>query len=625
MNTERIVRVILMLGIGLVVSACGPGQFLDPTLTFTPTHTATATPTATFTPTHTATATPTTTFTPTHTATATPTATFTPTHTATATPTATFTPSITPTITLIPPVTNNAQWTPLVQTFDGVDMVLVPAGCFLMGSTAAQVDMALADALKVNKDATREWFSDEEPQTKICFDVPFYIDKTEVTQGQFNQFGVQATYKPHFSGDLRPVEMITWFEARDFCAKRGSRLPTEAEWEYAARGPDNLVYPWGNEFDSSRVFYNRTESQGTANVGSIPGGVSWVGANDLSGNVWEWVSSINKPYPYDATDGRENIGDPNSWRVYRGGGWGDPIASNLRAADRFPTDNPSSRDSGVGFRCARSFGAVRVAATPVPTPASALTAVTTNHQWTPQVQTFDGVDMVLVPAGCFLMGSTAAQVDTALADALKVNKDATREWFSDEESQTKICFDVPFNIDKTEVTQGQFNQFGGQAVNKPYFNGAYRPVEQITWVEARDFCAKRGSRLPTEAEWEYAARGPDNLVYPWGNEFDSSRVFYNRTESQGTANVGSIPGGVSWVGANDLSGNVWEWVNSIYKPYPYNATDGRENRGNPDSWRVSRGGGWGDPIASNLRAADRFPYDNPFLGNSGTGFRCARS
>jgi formylglycine-generating enzyme required for sulfatase activity len=220
----------------------------------------------------------------------------------------------------------------VVQDFDGVPMVMVPPGCFMMGSENGE--------------------SDEKPVTQICFDQSFWIDKYEVTQAQFKQFAGQAVQKPYFIGDNHPVEQITWFEARDFCAKRGARLPTEAEWEYAARGPDNLVYPWGNSFDGNKVVYGHNSGNQTANVGSKPGGASWVGALDMSGNVWEWTSSLYKPYPYKADDGRESNSGTNGSRVLRGGSWRF-LENFLRAASR-DRSGPTGEVSYDGFRCARS-------------------------------------------------------------------------------------------------------------------------------------------------------------------------------------------------------------------------------------------------------------------------------
>ena len=145
-----------------------------------------------------------------------------------------------------------------------------------------------------------------------------------------------------------------WFYAVKHCEGRGARLPTEAEWEYAARGPDGLVYPWGNDFVADNVVYSGNSNNQTWDVGSKPDGVSWVGAFDLSGNVWEWVNSLYRSYPYDATDGRvvDGIGDPGSDLVLRGGPWYfGPLG--VRAANRGRDDRGSGYD-GYGFRCARS-------------------------------------------------------------------------------------------------------------------------------------------------------------------------------------------------------------------------------------------------------------------------------
>ncbi len=237
------------------------------------------------------------------------------------TPAAPPTPTVTPGPT---PIASNADWTPVVETFGGVEMVQVPPGCFTMGNAAGR--------------------RDESPEHRICFDRPYWIDRTEVTNAQFGSQG-------NFGGEQRPRENLTWFEARDFCASRDARLPTEAEWEYAARGPDNLLYPWGNELDAALLVFDQNSNNETAAVGSIPAGASWVGALDMAGNVWEWVSSAYAPYPYESADGRENLDDATARRVYRGG-VGSYIDFGVGAATRF-RDLPETRSWFVGFRCAR--------------------------------------------------------------------------------------------------------------------------------------------------------------------------------------------------------------------------------------------------------------------------------
>jgi formylglycine-generating enzyme required for sulfatase activity len=130
-----------------------------------------------------------------------------------------------------------------------------------------------------------------------------------------------------------------------------ARLPTEAEWEYAASGSDNLIYPWGNELIEANLVFDRNSNNETADVGSHPNGVSWVGAYDMAGNVWEWVSTIYESYPYDPADGREDLNDAESLRVYRGG-VGSYIDFGVGTATRF-RKAPDERDWFIGFRCAR--------------------------------------------------------------------------------------------------------------------------------------------------------------------------------------------------------------------------------------------------------------------------------
>lgn len=243
-----------------------------------------------------------------------------PTPTATPPPTATPEPQVTP-------VAANADWEPVSETFADVEMVLVPAGCFMMGHEAGR--------------------RDERPAHEVCFDAPYWIDRYEVTNGQFGSVG-------NFEGDQRPRENLTWFEARDYCAEREARLPTEAEWEYAARGPDSLLYPWGADLDPDLLVFDQNSGSQTAEVGSRAGGESWVGAVDMSGNVFEWVSSAYANYPYDADDGREDLSDESVDRVFRSGIF-SYVDFGTSAPIRF-RNPPDTRDWFVGFRCARDVG-----------------------------------------------------------------------------------------------------------------------------------------------------------------------------------------------------------------------------------------------------------------------------
>ncbi|MDX2076138.1 MAG: formylglycine-generating enzyme family protein [bacterium] len=240
------------------------------------------------------------------------------------------------------PVVQNEEWTPIEQDFDGVTMVLVPVGCFIMGSDDARAR------------------DNEQPLHEQCFDTPFWIDKYEVTQAQYEAFGMELPLSDYGAiGDDFPVGLVTWFDARDFCDMRGGRLPSEREWEYAARGVSNWLYPWGNLFDGDKVAYEGNTRNSP--VGSYPDGISWVGALDMSGNAQEWTNSLFREYPYDADDGREddtdeslaNFDDPLLERVWRGGSYHD-LSANLRSSAR-GGQSPDWEDTQIGFRCARDY------------------------------------------------------------------------------------------------------------------------------------------------------------------------------------------------------------------------------------------------------------------------------
>ncbi|MEW6542977.1 MAG: SUMF1/EgtB/PvdO family nonheme iron enzyme [Nitrospirota bacterium] len=209
---------------------------------------------------------------------------------------------------------------------DGAPMVLVPAGEFIMGSNDGDAD--------------------EKPERRVTLEA-FYIDKYEVSTKLYATF-IQDTRRAQpsdwsqqvalvGSGD-RPVVNVTWHDADAYCRHYGKRLPTEQEWEKAARGTDGRKYPWGNEEPSSRhaLFNTRWNGYGTlATVESYEAGKSPYGLYHMAGNVWEWTSS-----DYD-----------NSTKVLRGGSW-LYNAGLVRSADRYRVD-PSLRLSDLGFRCAQ--------------------------------------------------------------------------------------------------------------------------------------------------------------------------------------------------------------------------------------------------------------------------------
>ena len=248
----------------------------------------------------------------------------------------------------------------------GGSMVYVPAGEFWMGSDPND---ALKECQKHGKDCQRSWFENEGPQHLVFLEA-FYIDKYEVTQGEYNECVSSGACRPNqkydgFSGDRQPVVGVSWDDAKNYCEWAGKRLPTEAEWERAARGADGRIYPWGNEFDGRRgnfcdknclqYWAKKTVDDGysiTAPVGSYPGGASPYGAMDMAGNVWEWVADWYDERYYSNSPNRNPKGpDSGNSRVLRSSGW-NTFARFLRASARFGFF-PSSRSSTYGFRCLR--------------------------------------------------------------------------------------------------------------------------------------------------------------------------------------------------------------------------------------------------------------------------------
>ena len=220
----------------------------------------------------------------------------------------------------------NTDWQPFWWTFDGVEMVLVPAGCFKMGSDSG--------------------YDAEQPVHQVCFGEPFWMDRTEVTNLQYGSAG-------NFTGDNRARNSLTWAEAWDYCISRGGRLPTEAEWEYAARGPDGWIYPWGMSFVADNAVWNAERSATT--VGSKPGGASWVGALDMAGNLGEWVADWYDPAYYGTlTDGAISPPGPDygEQRGVRGGYWRIDEEGSLRAAYRLGY-KPTVQLTVFGLRCVR--------------------------------------------------------------------------------------------------------------------------------------------------------------------------------------------------------------------------------------------------------------------------------
>jgi formylglycine-generating enzyme required for sulfatase activity len=221
----------------------------------------------------------------------------------------------------------------------GVSMMLVPAGEFVMGNDNS---------------------GDDEKTAHMVYLDAFYMDTYEVTNALYKDcVDTGSCTPPKYTStgyygnsqfDDYPVVYVDWYQALNYCEWHGTRLPTEAEWEKAARGVDGRTYPWGQEIDCSKANYESCVGE-TTKVGIYVDGKSLYGVYDMTGNVMEWVSSLYKPYPYDPNDGRESLTALGE-RVLRGGSYKcSPGSSDTAFRGLY---DPATAFENRGFRCAKS-------------------------------------------------------------------------------------------------------------------------------------------------------------------------------------------------------------------------------------------------------------------------------
>ena len=642
------------------------------------------------------------------------------------------------------------------------ESALVPGGSFPMGRSVVGTD-------KYDPGATGD---DEQPEHTATVD-DFYLDTFEVTLGRFRKFvevydgtppppgagdhhGLGAGWQPAWNKMLSatrtqlienlfcdlaaytwtaepgawerlPMSCVSWYDAFAFCVWDGGRLPTEAEWEFAAAGGDeNRLYPWGQPPPYTAL--PEVPVRPWLVVGSIPEGVSRWGQQDLAGSLAEWAIDVYAAGWYGGagatcTNCANVTGGPN--RVLRGGSWAtgtDPTTTARAAArdDAYPTD----RSTQYGFRCARDGAGGSGGQDAGTTDAgggdagvcpdgegsycgSAALGQDPNQLYacvggtyvlksncaglgchdnggqndacrivygTPGQSCDDGLDCggvsccqyALVPGGSFPMGRSTNGTDQYSYPV------------TDDKPEHTVTVDS-FYLDTFEVTVGRFRKFVEAYDGTPPPEGAgehhalsagwqtswnahlpttqaqlitnlkYHPnppdpnhhiawrdapglVERypmncVSWYEAFAFCVWDGGRLPTEAEWEYAAAGGDeNRLFPWGAQAPNPALGNGDSWDVPFIDVGSYPAGAGRWGQQDMAGSMWEFVLDRYSPIWY-AGAGNQciNCANLalGSYPVRRGGSY-HYQAAEMRAAMRFDGYGESRSDD-FGFRCART
>jgi len=515
-------------------------------------------------------------------------------------------------------------------------MVLIPSGDFEMGSEDAGA------------------YVNQQPIHTVYVDA-FYMDKYEVTNVQYAEFlnemgkhseggrtwwynagrqhaqieWIGDRYEVRVGYENHPVTMVSWYGAMAYAAWAGKRLPTEAEWEKAARGGlSGARYPWGNaDADATHANFNNNVGA-KVTVGTYR--ANGYGLHDMAGNVAEWcLDEYNESF-YAVSAARNPLsGAPsiqwlldnytgvsvNSYRVRRGGAWSND-ARLLRVAVRV-ANATTTTFSDFGFRCVRAVSPLTGQDEPVaPLPEG----------------------MVFIPAGEFEMGEKP--VHTVYVDAFYMDKyevtNAQYAVFLNEKSKHREGHLAWYNAgdrhariallgDRYEVREGYENH----------------PVIDVTWYGAMAYAAWAGKRLPTEAEWEYAARGGlSGARYPWGNADADATVAKFKSNVGDTVAVGSYP--PNGYGLHDMAGNVAEWCLDEYNWDFYSVSAVRNPLSGAESiqwlldnytgvsvnsWRVLRGGSWPNS-ASSLRSANRHRYRSYFplrIPGLIVGFRCVRT
>jgi formylglycine-generating enzyme required for sulfatase activity len=573
---------------------------------------------------------------------------------------------------------------------NGMEFMHIPKGKFIMGA---------------------DRFEDGENVQHIA-DIPYdyWMARFPVTNGAFKEFVEETSYKTLEeksggplkleNGQIRhskavnwrhpfgenssiddkldhPVTHLDWVDVKAFVKWLNEkfinhlpqgymfRIPSEIEWEKAARGTDGRIYPWGSAFDTGKCNWQTIGSGITTPVGLFAQqGESPYGCVDMFGNVVEFTRSLYSPCPTANIDGLEDESDEREvTRVLRGGNKEQGVAHRLRLFKR--NKSPEIWIS-LGFRVVIAPTPAIIESLRSAKRASVVPQNTSQYQFAVTEKTLSGhsiytigdLEFILIPKGKFIMGSNDHN-ENVFFDCLSEGPQHT--------------VDIPYDyyLARYPVTNAQYEKYcKSRRIKHPVHAWRDRernPVDDgVSWHDANDYCrwlnelyktqlpAGYEFSLPSEAEWEKAARGTDGRRYPWGGQHPDITLsnFYGKDEDgyympDNATTMSEVEGaliasqpilqnspqGDSPYGCADMVGNIWEWTRTIGKPYPYLAENDTKEFGAFDL-RVVRGGTYGkftvhfaeyyesEIFIKDVRCTDRQQRAIQH-GHSGVGFRVA--
>lgn len=512
-----------------------------------------------------------------------------------------------------------------------LEMVLIPAGKFVMGATKEEIknsiesDFVVLSNIKISVNKFSEILARREKPHEITLAEPYYIGKYEVTQELWKI--VMGNNPSETKGSKLPVTNVSWEECQEFIKKLnaktsgGYRLPTEAEWEYACRAGTTTAYSFGANITPKDANYDYSNIKEPVAVGSYC--PNSFGLYDMHGNVLEWCEDWITDYfegvindPWQPGIGKE--------RILRGGSFNDSEMF-VRSSNRF-SDSPSTRrDSYIGFRLARTIklkieqGQTDLILSnnveKLGRPYTEIEAKAAQNETSKNldidvhlkvdIKKEINLEFVLIPAGLFLMGS----------------KESEKGRYTNEK-QHEVLITTPFYIGMYAVTQEQWKSLMGNNPSKT--KNKKFPVTNVSWNDCQNFIKKLNSltgdnyRLPTEAEWEYSAKAGVVSAYTYGETVSNNEANYCNISPR---IVGSYRPNA--FGMYDVQGNVWELCHDRYAE-DYHLFSKEDPQGPPvGEGVVMKGGGFRSP-ENQVRLSVR----NSVLANhrnESLGFRLVRT